>query len=133
MTSIEYRININAPIERVFALLTEAEGLAQWMAVTATAELRPGGELRWTHENGATMIGRYVEIDAPTRVVFSYGWEGDLMGVPPESSTVEIRLIETEGTTEVLLEHRDLPEDTAPDHEHGWKHFLAQMAAIASE
>jgi hypothetical protein len=25
----------------------------------------PGGRLQWTHENGATMVGRFVELDPP--------------------------------------------------------------------
>jgi uncharacterized protein YndB with AHSA1/START domain len=38
------------------------------------------------------VVGRFVELIPYRRVVFTYGWQGGRMGVPPESSTVEIDL-----------------------------------------
>ena len=43
---IEHEIVIDAPLERVWAMLTEAEHIRQWFAFDgATIDLRPGGEL----------------------------------------------------------------------------------------
>ncbi|HEX6332042.1 MAG TPA: SRPBCC domain-containing protein, partial [Actinomycetota bacterium] len=75
------------------------DGLKRWIADDAEVDPTPGGRVRWTHENGATMVGRFVELEPPRRLVFTYGWEGNLMGLPPEASTVEIELEEREGTT----------------------------------
>jgi uncharacterized protein YndB with AHSA1/START domain len=40
------------------------------------------------------VVGRFVELVPHRRLVFTYGWEDGLMGVPPESTTVEIDLVE---------------------------------------
>ncbi len=131
MTELRYQITIDATPDVVFRHLTEREGLLRWMAVEATADPVPGGELRWTHENGATMVGRFVELEPPDRVVFRYGWEGDRMGLPPEASTVEVTLTGHGGATHLELIHRDLPAGTVDEHRHGWQHFLGQLAALA--
>ncbi len=125
---LHYETTIEASPEVVFRHLTERDGLLRWMAVQAEADPTPGGVLRWTHENGATMAGRFVELDPPTRVVFRYGWEGGLLGLPPESSTVEITLTSVgDATTHLELVHRDLPPAAAADHEVGWRHFLGVL------
>jgi hypothetical protein len=49
------------------------------------------------------------------------------MGVPPESTTVEIDLVEHDGATIVRLVHRGLPPATVEDHEQGWVYFLGVL------
>jgi hypothetical protein len=49
------------------------------------------------------------------------------MGVPPESSTVEIDLTEEHGVTTLRLMHRGLPPAVADAHERGWAHFLGVL------
>jgi hypothetical protein len=46
------------------------------------------------------------------------------MGVPPESTTVEVDLLEHNGETTLRLVHRGLPPETVEDHERGWAYFL---------
>ena len=131
---LRHRVVIRAEPSVVFAHLTRAEGLVRWMAVEARADPRPGGELTWTHENGATMVGRFVALDPPTRVEFRYGWRDDLLGVPPGSTTVIIELTATgDGATVVELTHRDLPGASAEDHRTGWAHFLDVLAGMAAD
>jgi Activator of Hsp90 ATPase homolog 1-like protein len=55
-------VTIAAPIEVVWAHLTTAEGLVRWVGPDATADPAPGGVLRWTHQDGATVVGRFVEL-----------------------------------------------------------------------
>jgi uncharacterized protein YndB with AHSA1/START domain len=119
-----YQVTIAAPVEVVWAHLTTAEGLARWVGPAATAEPTPGGVLRWTHPDGATVVGRFVELVPHRRLVFTYGWEDGRLGVPPESTTVEIDLVETAGTTTLRLVHHGLPPETVPDHQQGWSYFL---------
>lgn len=123
----EHEIVLNAPIEEVYRNLTTVEGLLRWMAVEAEVEPAPGGVLRWTHENGATMVGRFIELDPPRRLVFAYGWKDALMGVPPESTTVEIDLEEDSGKTTLRLVHRGIPVEVVEDHERGWVFFLSRL------
>jgi uncharacterized protein YndB with AHSA1/START domain len=70
---IERETVIAAPVERVWALLTEAEHVGRWFGdAGAEIDLRPGGAMvmRWT-EHG-TAHGRVVDVDPPRR--FSYDW-----------------------------------------------------------
>ncbi len=96
----------------------------------AVADPVPGGELRWTHANGATVVGRFLELVPHRRVVFTYGWDDGRMGVPPESTTVEIDLVETGGATTLRLAHHGLPPEAVDAHEHGWTYFLGILRDV---
>jgi uncharacterized protein YndB with AHSA1/START domain len=122
-----YEVTIAAPAAVVWEHLTTADGLVRWVGPQAAADPVPGGALRWTHPNGATVIGRFVELVPHRRVVFSYGWEDGRMGVGPESTTVEIDLTEHEGATTVRLVHHALPPEAVDDHERGWAYFLGVL------
>jgi uncharacterized protein YndB with AHSA1/START domain len=123
----EHRIVLDAPATEVYHHLTTVEGLLRWMAVDAITEPVPGGRLQWTHEDGSTMVGRFLELDPPHRLVIAYGWKDDLMGVPPESSTVEIDLEEHDGRTTLTLVHRGIPADVVDEHQRGWEFFMARL------
>jgi uncharacterized protein YndB with AHSA1/START domain len=123
-----YEVTIAAPIEVVWAHLTTAEGLVRWVGPAATADPAPGGVLRWTHPNGATVVGRFVELVPHRRLVFTYGWEDGQMGVPPGSTTVEIDLIEEDGATT----HHGLPPETVEAHQRGWAYFLSTLRGTLS-
>jgi uncharacterized protein YndB with AHSA1/START domain len=129
MRLASHEVTIAAPVEVVWAHLTTAEGLVRWVGPAATADPTPGGVLRWTHPNGATVVGRFVELVPHRRLVFTYGWEDGLMGVPPESTTVEIDLVEQDGATTLRLVHHGLPPEVVKDHEHGWAYFLNELRA----
>lgn len=126
----EHRIVLDAPAPEVFRYLTTAEGLLRWMAVEAIVEPVPGGRLPWTHEDGSTMVGRFLELDPPRRLVIAYGWKDDLMGVPPESTTVEINLDEHAGRTTLTLVHRGLPPGVVDDHQRGWVFFMTRLRGL---
>jgi uncharacterized protein YndB with AHSA1/START domain len=128
-----HEVTIAAPAAVVWTHLTTAEGLVRWVGPEATADPVPGGELRWTHPNGATVVGRFVELVPHRRVVFTYGWEDGRMGVPPESTTVEIDLAEEAGMTTLRLTHRGLPPGAVADHEHGWRYFLGLLRDALAE
>ena len=127
MRLVAYEVTIAAPAEVVFRHLTTVDGLKRWIAADAVVEPTPGGRVEWTHENGATMIGRFVELVPPRRIVFTYGWQGGLMDLPPESSTVEIELVEHAGETTLRLTHRGVPPESADDHRRGWAFFLDRL------
>jgi uncharacterized protein YndB with AHSA1/START domain len=127
MRLASHEVTIAAPIDVVWAHLTTAEGLVRWVGPDATADPAPGGILRWTHQNGASVVGRFVELVPHRRLVFTYGWEDGRMGVLPESTTVEIDLTEKRGVTTVRLVHRGLPPEAADDHERGWAYFLGVL------
>ncbi len=132
MTELRYEVMISAARDRVWDHLATADGLTRWMAIDAEVELQPGGVITWTHANGATMVGRFVQVDPPSRLAFTYGWVGDLMGVSPGSTIVDIELTELEAGTCVTVVHRGLPDDAADDHRTGWNHFLGELVSLLS-
>jgi uncharacterized protein YndB with AHSA1/START domain len=70
---IERETVINAPVERVWELITDAEHVGRWFGDAGAAiDLRRGGEMviRWA-EHG-TNHGRVVAVEPHTR--FSYRW-----------------------------------------------------------
>ena len=131
MRIASYELAIEAPAEVVWRLLTTGEGLVRWVGPEAAADPVPGGGLRWVHANGATVVGRFVELVPNRRLVFTYGWEDGRMGVPPGSTTVEIELSEKDGVTTLRLTHRGLPADVVGDHERGWAYFLGRLRDAA--
>jgi len=130
VTLFEHRQHIDAPIEVVFELLSSAEGLCQWIARAAEVELSAGGRIQWTHDNGDTMVGRIIEVDPPHRLVFSYGWQGDMLGLPPEATLVTIVLAARADGTELHLRHENLPVQTAQRHVQGWQWFLGRLGEV---
>jgi len=52
--------------------------------------------------------------------------------MPPESTTVEVDLVETDGATTVRLVHHGLPPETVQDHQRGWAYFLGVLRVTLS-
>jgi uncharacterized protein YndB with AHSA1/START domain len=70
---IERETVIDAPLERVWEVITAAEHLGRWFGdAGAEIDLRPGGAmvLRWA--DAGAHRGRVVAVEPPTR--FSYRW-----------------------------------------------------------
>jgi len=100
---IERETVIQAPVERVWELITEPEHVGRWFGdAGATIDLRPAGEMviRWA-DHGTTR-GRVVTVEPHTR--FSYRWApfrnpGGEEPVPGNSTLVELTLApEGDGT-----------------------------------
>lgn len=129
---IDFELDIAAPAATVFALFTEPDGLARWMVDAAEVDLRPDGRFRWRYHNGDVVSGRFVEIDAPRRLSFRYGWEHPAdRGVPPDSTTVEVTFTERDGMTRLRLVHTGVPPAQEPAHHGGWQTFLRALARTA--
>jgi len=130
---VEKTIQVNAPAELLYELLTDAEHFVRWMAATAQIDARPGGRIRWTHANGDSCSGQFVELVAARRIVFTYGWERADVEVPPGSTTVEITLRPHGMGTELHLVHRGLAGPMADAHSGGWDNYLRRLALTAEQ
>lgn len=118
-------IRIEAAPDDVFPYLTDSELLIRWMGDWARLDATPGGDFV-VDINGVPVRGRYVAVEPPHRVVFTWGAAGSDIH-PPGSSTVEITLRADGGGTLLELVHRDLPPDEATKHGVGWGHFLPRL------
>jgi uncharacterized protein YndB with AHSA1/START domain len=143
---IERETVINAPVERVWELITEAEHLGRWFGdAGAEIDLRPGGAMvvRWA-EHGATR-GRVVAVEPHTR--FSYRWapfkdpageepdEGNSTLVEftlqPEGDATRLRVVESGFASLATSE-----EQRARNHEgntEGWEHETDELRAYAEK
>jgi uncharacterized protein YndB with AHSA1/START domain len=132
--SVEREIAIAASPETIWELLTQEDEAVKWMGQSASFDLRPGGTYRVEVIPGNTARGEFVEIDAPRRLVYTWGWEpGSQSTVAAGSSTIEFELTPHEGGTLLRFRHFDLPStDAAESHGHGWDHYLGRLTRLAS-
>ncbi len=86
---IERDILINAPMARVWALITQAEHLGTWFGdAGAEIDLREGGELELRWEKHGTTRGRIERVDEPTAFAFRwapYNYPGAAPSPSPET------------------------------------------------
>ena len=124
-------IFIEASPEDIFPYLVEGARYRKWMGVAVELEARPGGIFRVDPNGRDVILGRFVEVDPPRRVVFTWGWEEAGHPVPAGSTHVEIELERRDGGTLVRLTHRGLGESSRGRHELGWTHYLARLKTVA--
>ncbi len=100
--SIAREIVIDAPPERVWAIVTEARHLAGWFSDEAEIDLRPGGAMRLTWHGHGTYRARVETVDPPR--TFAFRWlrredaEGStlvVMALSPEGDSTRLRVVES--------------------------------------
>lgn len=116
--------------DEAFALVTQPERLRRWQTVTATIDLRAGGEYRWTVTPGHHAGGTVREIEPGRRLVIGWGWEGD-DALPYDASTVTITIEPTSSGSSITLTHEGLTAEQAVGHAEGWTHFMERLHKLA--
>ena len=142
MDQIEREIFIAAPQERVWAVLTEADHIAQWFGDSAEVDLRPGGTARFGwKEHGIAHIA--IEAVTPPDF-FAYRWARPT-GVDPvagNSTLVEFTLMpDGDGTrlrvVESGFDSLDEPAEArlkaAEENTEGWRSELDELRAYAEK
>jgi uncharacterized protein YndB with AHSA1/START domain len=139
--SIERKIEIDAPIERVWTVLTEPEHVATWFGTgePIDIDLRPGGIMTLDHGEHGQYRTRFVEVSPPH--VLSYRWAAGFPDQLPDetnSTLVEFTLAPTStGTTLRVVESGfaslEMPPDRErlagfDDHTRGWPEVLQRAA-----
>jgi uncharacterized protein YndB with AHSA1/START domain len=128
---IEREIHIQAPPEVVFAFFTDAAKHPRWMGRNAVLDPRPGGLYRVEVTDTHTVVGEYLLVEPPSKIVFTWGFAGN-QTIPPGSSTVDITLTPDRDGTLLHLTHTGLPHPALHDHHRGWTGYLTQLAAAAT-
>jgi uncharacterized protein YndB with AHSA1/START domain len=79
-TLLEFRAELTASPERVYAALTEAQHLAHWFCDQAESDPTEGGKvtLRWTRAGASSepFSGHWVVLQPPTSCAFEGGHSG---------------------------------------------------------
>lgn len=127
---VERRVRIEARPEVVFQYFIDPAKMLEWKGVEAELDPQPGGIYRVNVTGREVARGEYQEVTPHSRVVFSWGWEGNEQ-VPPGSSTVEVTLTPDGTGTLLVLRHGNLPEGAGGAHAEGWDHFLPRLATRA--
>ncbi len=123
-------VHVAAPPERVFRFFTDAEAMMRWMGEWALLEARVGGQFQ-VDVRGVPVRGRYLQIEAPHRLLISWGHAGSER-LPVGASTLEVRLRAEAGGTRVEIIHSGLPEPEADGYARGWRHFISRLAVAAA-
>jgi uncharacterized protein YndB with AHSA1/START domain len=127
---VELELRLGAPPEEVFPYLVDPERYVQWQGVRAELDPRPGGVYRVWMDAHTVASGEYLAVDAPERVVFTWGWEGSDQ-VPPGSTTVELTLRADGDQTVLRLRHSGLPDEQAAFmHREGWMSFGERLRLV---
>jgi uncharacterized protein YndB with AHSA1/START domain len=135
MTTLPYRldrtITIRAPRETVFSFFTTNERWASWWGAGSTIEARPGGRVHIQHPGGTQSVGEVLEVAAPERLVFTYGYASG-QPIPPGGSRVTIRLDAGPGGTRLHLTHEFAEDAAVAEHTQGWRYQLSVFANVVA-
>ena len=130
--AVERQVRVAASPETVFSYFTDNQKMVEWKGFSATLDPRPGGVYRVEISDKNIARGEYVEVVPYSKVVFTWGWEGDGAPVPPGSTTVEVTLIPDGEHTIVRLRHYGLPVEARDVHGEGWDHYMPRLAMAAT-
>lgn len=113
-----------APIEDVWASITESDRSARWIASWA-GEPGPGKSIlvQMTAEEGAAPEPVLITACEPPRHL-ALNWT-----VGESAWKIEVSLLEAEGTTTLTFVHHLQPEEDASDIGPGWEYYLDRLAA----
>jgi uncharacterized protein YndB with AHSA1/START domain len=129
---LERSILINATPETVFRFFTDSARFAKWWGAGSTIDPKPGGRVYIKHPGDAESLGEVLEIDAPKRIVFTYGFVAG-NPIPPGSSRVTIELTPERAGTRLHLRHELADAKARDDHVQGWRFQLSVFANIVAD
>lgn len=144
---IEHEVVVEAPVERVWAVLTEPEHVGAWFGESAQIDLRPGGEATFSWEHYGAFHATVEKVE-PLRL-FSFRWARPA-GVPPaegNSTLVEFTLSPEGAHTrlrvvETGFRRLDLADEEkakyAEENTQGWtselddlREYVGRLAGVA--
>jgi uncharacterized protein YndB with AHSA1/START domain len=139
--TISREIDIDAPPDVVWTILTEARHLAGWFSDEAEIDLRPGGAMLLTWHGHGTYRGRVETVEPPH--TFAFRWvlrEG--LDPEPGSSTLVVMTLTAEGAgTRLRVVESGFSDLAWPEHERaryagenakGWIVELDELRAYAA-
>jgi uncharacterized protein YndB with AHSA1/START domain len=102
MRQVRERITVETTPELAFEAVTKDSELREWFCDWSWTEVRPGGRYALHWNQGYHVEGRFLEVDAPRRVVIAWHGSGE-----PGDTTVEFTVGVGDGGVEVTCTHRD--------------------------
>jgi uncharacterized protein YndB with AHSA1/START domain len=134
-TTLVMRRTFMATRLRVFRAWLEPEALERWlrprgMSMTVSSlDARVGGSFRFDLENGSCIVGTYLHITPPERLVFT--WSGTV--TPERETIVTVDFLDQGPATEVVLTHEGLSTPEFRERvEGGWPSLFDTLAELLS-
>jgi uncharacterized protein YndB with AHSA1/START domain len=129
---LDRTILIHASRETVFRYFTDSALWASWWGAGSTIGTRVGDRVSIRLSNGIEVLGDLVEIVAPERIAFTYGFaSGTPIGVGESLATITLEAVGED--TRVNLRH-DFADPVARDHHiQGWRHQLSVFANTVAD
>ncbi|MGW6458260.1 SRPBCC family protein [Streptomyces sp. NPDC055078] len=143
---IEREITISAPVERVWAVLTEPKHVGSWFGQgePTPVDLRPGGTMFLDHGEFGQFPTTIVTVEPPHR--FAYRWAAAYPGeeavegnstlveftLAPEGAGTLLRVVETGFASLTVPDDR---KDTASyeSHESGWEEQVVNIQKYSEQ
>ena len=135
----------------VFGFFTEPARYVQWMGSEAELEPVLGGVYRVRMPDGFEAAGRFIRVEPPHLVVFSWGFAHDEAAsrtkrqggepggagasvMPAGSTRVTVALLaDDDGGTRLTLRHENLPsESLRKGHDIAWNTYLPRLVVRAA-
>ena len=138
---IEREVVIEAPVERVWALLTEAEHVGTWFSEAgAEIDLRPGGAMRLSWEEHGSAEARIERVEPERLFAFRWPLFGETLAdgnstlveftLAPEGAATRVRVVES-GFGELAVS-ADQQRRHAEENTEGWQGELSHLAEHAA-
>jgi uncharacterized protein YndB with AHSA1/START domain len=130
---LDRNLVIRASRDTVFEFFSDSARWASWWGAGSTIDARPGGRVVIRNPNGVEASGEVLEVRAPERIVFTYGYAN--RNPSPGSSRVTIRLDTHPHGTLLQLTHEFGESDLEARDEHvqGWRFQLSLFANLIAD
>ena len=129
--SLERTVFIRATRDTVFRFFTDDSRWAAWWGAGSTIAPHPGGAITIRLPGGVEVTGEVLEMIAPERIVFSYGFPGGTP-IPPGGSRVTIHLEAQDGGTRLTLTHDFADAGARDSFRQAWRYQLSLFSNVVS-
>jgi len=120
--AVRFERRFRAPIERVWAAVTEPDRMTAWFPSGVRYEARVGGEIEFFGDPNLPEpedVDQVLAWDPPHR--FAFGWGGD---------EIHLELHETDDGCRLVLVNVLVRRDTAARNATGWHGCLTELAKV---
>jgi uncharacterized protein YndB with AHSA1/START domain len=129
--SLDRSVVIHAEPAVVFRFFQDNARWASWWGTGSTIEPRSRGRVLIRHADGVDVVGEVIEVEPPTRIVFSYGFL-DRKAEPAGRSQVTICLEPLGQSTKLHLTHEFNDAAARDEHVQGWRFQLSVFANVVA-
>jgi uncharacterized protein YndB with AHSA1/START domain len=142
-SALRAQIELKAPPEKVYAMWTKPELLQKWFGPRSGGSLEVdlfdcseggGYDLTMVFDDGdrVQLLGRYLELDPPKKIVFTWQWSESQTS--SNETLVTVHLLPSDVGTNLTLTHeRFTTAEARSNHRQGWGPILVRLASVIND